>query len=107
MVRRYVRTLEFLIPRDEIELAFDQFEHFLSLVLHDAQEKGILCGRFCYKLQWATTSSHFNPITEPILEGLEEGEDWKALKAGFFDRNQARAKTSYDEHFKIAAQPRL
>ena len=107
MVRRLIKTLSPLISADEVEQAFDQFEHFLSLVLHDSDSKGTLCGRFCYKLEGSFGDRRINPITEPIIDGLDEGNDWRALKSGFFGGDVLRARTCFEEHLKDASKYRF
>jgi hypothetical protein len=98
LVTRVPHVLTGLLESPDAELAFDQFEHFLSLALFDAANGGLFVGRFVYKLQRRYSDIQDNEITEPVAIGLLEGPDWKALQAGFFGSNPDQAKTSFEQH---------
>lgn len=101
MVRRLPPILANLIPETEVELAFDRFEHFLSLVLFELSgQRHVFAGRFAYK--FANYSHVENPITDIILDGLEQGLKWEAIKAGFFAQEPSEARGVFDKHYEEA-----
>lgn len=100
LVRRLQRTLESIVQPDAVELAFDQFEHFLSLALFDGVSPEVIGGRFVYKMRDSFMNARVNEITAPVVDGLTEGLRWAALRSGFFEGSDAVAAQRFEMHVK-------
>lgn len=88
---------EYLPSEDQYEQVFDHFEYLLALAFFDiAKQNWVPVGRFGWRYRYF--SKDLSPMNEFVRKGIEQGEEWGLLKAGFFENSLSR----FEEVAKMA-----
>jgi hypothetical protein len=85
-------VLQDYLPQDaEYEETFGIFEYLLALTHMDIVEgASLFLGRFAWV--YKRLGLEHSPLSEFVNTGLEQGNDWELLKAGFFNGSVDRFK---------------
>ena len=94
--------LQEAVPDDEsFEIAFDRFEFMLGVVAVDLGKRSGPVGRFGWKRLHYPASD----VVVTVRQEIERlGDKWPPLKAGFFEGDLERAKSSIESYERIVTE---